>query len=1778
MAGYYLPEPEFSPLISEPSFEPSTGAAYSAAFGQSFIEAPVYSGLTALDIGLRESFGRKIDYASAKKRALDAGVELADDFYKDTTDSALGVRISLKKDEMRRDYVLSNMNSSTALAAGLFATGALAQFGDFANIASAYVPVAGLPAMTRAVRQGHSVAASAIRGKVAADAAIKGAGYGRRMAIGALEGSVGAAITEAAVYPLQQYAGADYTLTDSMLNISMGAPFGAVLHAAPKAFGDLRNRVTRQRTADAFTDNVRNDIMETFGGDEAIDVPAIAAARATNNKLADEMREFGMDDTMLAEAGLLDDAGAVRDNVSPVEIIDSATGAIQARREADAQAGKPVSQYDKAIAEAQKIKDRLTELESTKKAVRAETELKNLLGYPKPPESLSQFVRRTGGIEDTGGEFRSQDIKQFGKGAGLVKKSKNQKAQGTFLARVDNEQGIDAVKQRVFDAGYFPTKQQYNEISNDELRDAIMRDANERDAFKRIYDGDTTIKLADALASDKYRLIDQMDAIGISKDMSVEDIAGVMTQHNKDMDAIHAAPFEVRENAFTLANAQMLDGRPIDVQDVFDGDPISALQKMADDYYDAGDLDGFERMQERIAMMNPFYGDPINATDMDVAKAEQVANDIPFPLTNDKGGSTVDALSADVRKSFGKYTDKMMDESRITVVQSVKDLPDFTPDKFSEADGAIKGVKYPDGRVFIVADNVSPVEARGLVLHEVGVHVGMRNMLGDEKFAKLLDDVMSNTDDPRFERARKAVPEDTAPEHVAEEMLAYLVQDAPESNIVMRVLAAVRAYLYKVFGKQFLLDEYALRHMAVGSLRRVSKLGEPRTENMMFSKGADDAQTVIEGAEPISDKQLAERKMAQPLKATKAQKRMDEGLFAEPDKQLVMFSKGKKLEAPDPKALGKALKDELAPFNKAQAQAEMYPVAMRTALQYINDDAVLGAALEKGGVSQGMIELVSTEMKRAHRLTLNSLKREMKKIKTANIAENTGSEEDMRLIIAQEAIKEKIALAKRNAALNFAARESIKKHARQFGADFIHEGFLSRISGSAMMREGARDSAAAQVQTYLREWGNRVDVGLRKNGVKAQFTSRALDREIASAMERLDDAKPDFTGIPKDAVTIAKLLADINEEMRLTQNRFGGYIKYRKAFSVHQSYDIIKIAKTSREQFKKDAYESFDLKVMTDGRMENADKMLDEIYAELSTGKHEIDMAGTGTDYDFRTGKSIAKKVSMSRSIIFKRGEWYDFNLKYGTGDFATAYLKGVENAARATGLMKMLGTNPEFNINQALDEIANELKYTNPDAVRTLEKNKDKIFNNLMSVDGSTEIPTDITKAKIGTNIRLWQMMSKLGSSIASNPIDLANYAANVRYEGRGNMFSGMAEAVTALGQRNSDGVRRQVLDSLDVTLDHLQADMMQAFLKGNTFTHNMAAVGRVFTKLNFQRPWTTQLQKAQAIGLSHYLGSNSGKKYDALDDELKRLLTVHNITADKWELMRKASRRMDDGRTYLLTDLISELSDADISKYVQKRGINPTETSIRNARESIAASYRAMIVDRLDSAVVTGDKRAQAAATQGTQRGTVLGELVRTVMQFKSYPLTYWERIVKREVYGRGYDTMGDYMRNGKGDMLGMAGFLAMQMALGYASLTVKDAINNKGPRRLDKAGTWIEMFRQGGSAGLYGDILANEYDRNKGATLATVLAGPTVGAAGDLLDVMSAAARGDKYAVNLTRAVMANVPGANLIYVKPALNNLIMYQMYENMNPGFLRRMEQNAQKKGQEWLLRPSETLR
>lgn len=279
------------PLVRKHSnleeFAVSTGSSIGASFSQSWTETPISSAfrdseLIRANVGEGEvkyplysseqypieyePQGKKLSIESATSQIKAKGLllKVPEEGY---TQKALDIIIDRKEQEIMRT---NKINASKGFVAtiGKFSAAMAAQVLDPVNVAASFIPVVA-PSKYAAMLKAATGAGQR--------AAIRGG-------VGATEGFVGSALVEPIIYMAKQREQADYTMSDSLMNVGLGTVFGAGLHAGAGAVGDAIKKgrsptqtepqgYTASRVAEANPET-REAMLKTAVSQEAQSVPS----------------------------------------------------------------------------------------------------------------------------------------------------------------------------------------------------------------------------------------------------------------------------------------------------------------------------------------------------------------------------------------------------------------------------------------------------------------------------------------------------------------------------------------------------------------------------------------------------------------------------------------------------------------------------------------------------------------------------------------------------------------------------------------------------------------------------------------------------------------------------------------------------------------------------------------------------------------------------------------------------------------------------------------------------------------------------------------------------------------------------------------------------------------------------------------------------------------------------------------------------------------------------------------------------------------------------------------------------------------------------------------------------------------------------------------------------------------------------------------------------------------------------------------------------------------
>ena len=828
-------------------------------------------------------------------------------------------------------------------------------------------------------------------------------------------------------------------------------------------------------------------------------------------------------------------------------------------------------------------------------------------------------------------------------------------------------------------------------------------------------------------------------------------------------------------------------------------------------------------------------------------------------------------------------------------------------------------------------------------------------------------------------------------------------------------------------------------------------------------------------------------------------------------------------------------------------------------------DACLPLGLEAAGekLSAKEVDEIIKELRKRQRELLASETIVNDQDAALEAAEQLASETELAAVIV-----------KRNEAINLAARNNLLTYVKTQWGDRLVDGLEARLVGVQRARPGARRSIAAEQRALRGQYLGGLTTDLEKQGVLEVFASGALDLEVSRALRGLDDQA--VTGqLSPDAVKVAKVVHEWQERARTDANKAGAWVKKLPDYITRQSHDARKIERAGFTVWRDAILPKLDLaRTFPDIEPGDLDGVLRDVWRGLSTGVHLT--AETGASLPgFKGPANVAKKLSQERVLHFKDADsWFEYNQEFGSGNLREAVTFGLTKSADTTALMRGLGTNPRQNLEAVIDQLA---RGADEKQLVGLNDSKKALVEAMLGhLDGTATRPNSQQWARFWSNTRAVQSMAKLGGAVVSAISDIPLYASEMRYQGRG-MLSGMAEAIGGLTQGKRDLESREILSSLGVFFESMSGDMISRFSADDSLSGGMSRLMRKFFKLNGLSWWTDTMRGSAGLATSHHLAQQAGKGFDALPADVSRALSLYGIDAGRWDLIRASELREHDGRAFLTPEGFDAIPDAKLKAHLSERGLPATGRAINNLREELASQLRQYVSDRVDYAVITPDAKTRAYMLGGNEPGTFAGEFRRLIFQFKAFPISVIQKTMGREMLGRGADSVSGALRNGNGELLGLANVLFWTTMFGYGAMAAKDVLKGRTPRDPTDHKTIMAAMLQGGALGIYGDFLLGESNRF-GRSMLETAAGPVLGTISDVDQIRAAAMAGEDVGAKSVRAITSNTPFVNLFYTRMALDYLLLYRIQEELNPGSLRRMERKVEKENnQTFIVPPSEVV-
>lgn len=615
-----------------------------------------------------------------------------------------------------------------------------------------------------------------------------------------------------------------------------------------------------------------------------------------------------------------------------------------------------------------------------------------------------------------------------------------------------------------------------------------------------------------------------------------------------------------------------------------------------------------------------------------------------------------------------------------------------------------------------------------------------------------------------------------------------------------------------------------------------------------------------------------------------------------------------------------------------------------------------------------------------------------------------------------------------------------------------------------------------------------------------------------------------------------------------------------------QFYDKQKVLALGKEKFIELTLQNIDEGKTFDGPVsfESKVKRLADAYDHITTGEY-VD-------------------PSKGRSLHYKGGKEADAVMQ-AIGAYPNAYQSFLAQAnytSKRMGLIHRFGPLPEEGFKKMNDwvnkvaptpEAAKFNPYHEDGSLKPLAQRAQERFDYLKTnvenfgrvmSDKALPLETLFNDAKglgafnqdamteFGNAWRGVKSLQLLGGATLSAVFpDIANGAALVRsFDGSKNLLSEIGKLTQDYFKAIPDRATRQSeAYKFGLYFDDIIGGVAHTLNEDSSYRHGaIAAANRAMFKYTGMTDHDQIIKVATAKLLGTTLGDMSGTVFKELPEQTQRNMLRYGIKEGEWEVMRKATVDLGDGRIAVSPQAILDMDDSLIPKGMHKNDLytklNAAFIEVGNLSQLKADAYTSTLLYR------------------GQPADTAMGQALRFMGQFKAAPI-------------QGMRITSRLAKDGSWPLVQAMTMLTMA---GYASYATKQIFANKEPKvpttdmskegLLHNAGLLKDAFVRGGGGGILADYAFAEYNKSY-RNLAEDMAGPVMGDIAKVAKLTAGIARGE-WKENKQEALqfaIRQVPGNNIFWIRGALEATVIQGMQEWLSPGYTLKMDNRLRQQGQ-----------
>lgn len=687
--------------------------------------------------------------------------------------------------------------------------------------------------------------------------------------------------------------------------------------------------------------------------------------------------------------------------------------------------------------------------------------------------------------------------------------------------------------------------------------------------------------------------------------------------------------------------------------------------------------------------------------------------------------------------------------------------------------------------------------------------------------------------------------------------------------------------------------------------------------------------------------------------------------------------------------------------------------------------------------------------------------------------------------------------------------------------------------------------------------GELVDFYTNIKGGLGVFTDKELVNKIVR--ERFGESTGDAT-----AKSISDKMGEVFETMRERFNRSGGDIGKLDDWGLPQAHSLEKIVKAGKQAWVDQAERLIDTSkyVHEDGTyysQQEIRELLEYSFDTLSTNganKTEIGRQSSGGN------SKVTSRHSESRVLHFKDAEaWLEYQADFGGLPFVDLVEAHINGLSKDIALVENLGSNPKNAMRilmDAADKKDREKGLISSNENKTI-KRAQTMFDEFMGGNS----PQSEVLANLGLAYRSMNVASMLGGTTLASVTDQAMIAKTASIHGIA-YRKVFGEIIRQLNPKNKE--HRYLAHSLGLATQEMLGSIARWSDDGLTSVHGksqkLARVSSGIASQVMRISGLNALTASSKIGMNILLMEKYGrlsrsKAWHELDGLDREFMQKTGLSERAWDVMRLADPVIDfNGNQLMSARSIYQIPDEKLTAFGDPKQV----------KDEIATQFQAHLLDEQGMAVVEAGLRERTFMSAGQKKGTVTGEIFKSMLQFKSFPVAFLMRHGSRALS----------MEKGTSKATYGATIFAMTTLLGALVVQLKELANGNDPQTMwdseDPQKTMNFLTRsavQGGGLSILGDILVAGTDTS-GRSTSDFLVGPfgsdAIAVLGLTVGNLTQYYEGkDTNAPNEAFKLVKNkIPAQNLWYTKAAINRMFFDELQDVVAPGYRGKLLRKAER--------------